>query len=101
MSKRRKHASFARRTHSVYRHQALRAKEHGATLNYTLAELRNVVRAELEHPCPYCGDALTVQTFGLDHDRPVSRGGEWSVANLVVCCAPCNRAKGNMDRREY
>jgi 5-methylcytosine-specific restriction endonuclease McrA len=43
--------------------------------------------------CQYCGaerDKLTV-----DHVIPRSKGGDSSWDNIVTCCTPCNRRKGD------
>jgi 5-methylcytosine-specific restriction endonuclease McrA len=43
--------------------------------------------------CVYCGSAGGRLT--LDHVIPRSRGGLSTWENLVACCHPCNRHKGN------
>lgn len=43
--------------------------------------------------CVYCSS--TDGPFHLDHIIPWSRGGDHSLANLCVSCAPCNRSKGD------
>lgn len=47
--------------------------------------------------CVYCGDhkALT-----LDHLIPKSRGGKNDWFNLVTCCDPCNKKKGDKTPEE-
>lgn len=42
-------------------------------------------------PCRYCGQPATQ----VDHVVPVSKGGTHSIANLVPCCARCNRTKSD------
>jgi 5-methylcytosine-specific restriction endonuclease McrA len=37
----------------------------------------------------------------LDHLLPLSRGGNNLISNLVLSCASCNQAKGDMDWTEY
>jgi 5-methylcytosine-specific restriction endonuclease McrA len=41
----------------------------------------------------YCSDRITEENRSFDHIDPVSRGGEHSLANLVVCCQACNSGK--------
>lgn len=44
------------------------------------------------YECVYCG---TKKNLTIDHVIPKSRGGENSWTNLVTCCSPCNRRKGD------
>ena len=46
--------------------------------------------------CFYCGSALTMTTLTADHIKPVLRGGEPTLDNLVAACRPCNTAKGDL-----
>lgn len=43
--------------------------------------------------CHYCSRCLTIDELQLDHKIPLSKGGDNSFENLVVCCATCNNAK--------
>jgi 5-methylcytosine-specific restriction endonuclease McrA len=45
--------------------------------------------------CQYCGTVLASGELTLDHVVPRSRGGLSTWENLVACCHPCNRRKGN------
>jgi 5-methylcytosine-specific restriction endonuclease McrA len=45
--------------------------------------------------CQYCGVVLHAGELTLDHVVPRSRGGLSTWENLVACCHPCNRRKGN------
>ena len=54
---------------------------------------RRAIFARDQWTCQYCGthrDSLTV-----DHVIPRSKGGTSSWDNIVTCCAPCNRRKGD------
>lgn len=55
----------------------------------------------LDKLCAYCGKKVSPLTFSLDHMDPLSRGGENRQRNLALCCDPCNRAKGSLDREEF
>jgi hypothetical protein len=44
--------------------------------------------------CRYCG-VYANGGFHLDHVYPVSKGGETTIANMVVACPPCNLRKSN------
>lgn len=54
--------------------------------------------------CHYCGRRTRIKSHDephrpdhatLDHVVPVSRGGTWHAANLVMACYGCNNAKKN------
>lgn len=47
--------------------------------------------------CPYCQTTwVSIDDLTIDHNVPVSRGGSLGLDNLVVCCEPCNQAKGEV-----
>jgi 5-methylcytosine-specific restriction endonuclease McrA len=50
--------------------------------------------------CQYCGEKFKSDELTLDHVIPKSRGGQKSWANLVSCCAPCNRKKDDRTPQE-
>jgi 5-methylcytosine-specific restriction endonuclease McrA len=43
--------------------------------------------------CQYCGTGRG--TLTVDHVIPRSKGGSSAWDNIVTCCAPCNRRKGD------
>lgn len=45
--------------------------------------------------CMYCGKVLPTRDLTLDHIIPRSRGGKNTWDNLVACCTPCNKYKGD------
>ena len=45
--------------------------------------------------CQFCGRVFPSSELTLDHVVPRSRGGLSTWENLVACCHPCNRRKGN------
>lgn len=63
--------------------------------------------------CYYCGiDMVKKQTkdmarwmrlrlFTVDHKIPSTRGGDYSLENLVASCAKCNSDKGQLRFEEY
>ncbi|MEU9390588.1 RNA-guided endonuclease IscB [Streptomyces sp. NPDC048324] len=55
--------------------------------------VRSYLRAEWNSSCVYCG-AIGVP-LNIEHLRPRSRGGSSRIANLVLACVPCNKAKGS------
>ena len=54
---------------------------------------RRAVFARDRWTCQYCGSERS--TLTVDHVIPRSKGGESSWDNIVACCAPCNRRKGD------
>lgn len=51
-----------------------------------------------ESKCAYCGRARKLEQ---DHFLPISKGGEYSVNNIVPSCTTCNRQKHNHDFMEW
>lgn len=57
-------------------------------------DLRDAVIAEKGRHCTYCGKGpLYKRALQMDHVVPTVSGGTNTLANLVPCCGPCNRAK--------
>ena len=54
---------------------------------------RRAVFARDRWTCQYCGHERGSLT--VDHVVPRSKGGSSSWDNIVTCCAPCNRRKGD------
>jgi 5-methylcytosine-specific restriction endonuclease McrA len=94
---------FMIRTRSIYSNQQQRSRKFGCSLPYTLAEFRKHITPGVNDPrCRYCGYLMISETlFTVDHAIPLSRGGSWELANLVVCCAACNAAKGPLTSQEF
>jgi 5-methylcytosine-specific restriction endonuclease McrA len=110
-------ALFTKRTYTIYKHQRERFAEKrnkagkviraAREIPYTLPEFRAWVTAKfLGAPqwitkCAYCEGKISVVTFCVDHDIPVGRGGALGLANLAMCCARCNRTKGQMSGKAF
>jgi 5-methylcytosine-specific restriction endonuclease McrA len=54
---------------------------------------RRAVFARDKWTCQYCGSERA--TLTVDHVIPRSKGGSSAWDNIVTCCAPCNRRKGD------
>lgn len=76
-----------------------KAREHGASGTYTLAELVRLWLA-FDKCCAYCEQP----TDGLpdpDHVNPLSRGGSNSITNILPACSACNSDKNDMTLDEW
>ena len=51
--------------------------------------------------CQYCGKALCIDTYQLDHIQPQSFGGNSSDENLRLACSACNTSKGNRSLEDF
>ncbi len=58
---------------------------------------RNRVFKRDNYECAYCGSK---KYLTIDHVIPKSRGGDNSWTNLITCCSPCNRQKGDKTPEE-
>ena len=57
---------------------------------------RTNVYARDDHRCQYCGTRLPPAQLTFDHVVPAARGGPKDWNNIVTCCIPCNRRKGDL-----
>lgn len=97
-----KESKFKQRTLTIYRHQVDRAKDVGLTVDYTLDEFREFVREKLEAgKCYYCEGKITLSNLAADHKHPVSKGGQFTLANLAICDKKCNFQKGILTENEF
>jgi 5-methylcytosine-specific restriction endonuclease McrA len=74
-----------------------------ARLNRPFAHIpfsRSNVYARDGHRCQYCGQAFPSTELTFDHVLPVARGGNKEWGNIVTCCIPCNRRKGDRTPEE-
>jgi hypothetical protein len=51
--------------------------------------------------CPYYAGPLTVANFSVDHHNPISRDGDFSIGNILVCHLRYNKIKGNLTSHEF
>lgn len=72
-----------------------------AELPFILDDLREYMQSRLGKPCRYCKELLKPKTMACDHRIPVSRGGDWRLANCQAVCQSCNLAKGNLTSKEF
>lgn len=95
-------SAFMSKTRNVYAAQVRRAGELSLPVEYTLDVLRGLVEAALvAGECCYCAGRLTLSKLAVDHAVPVSRGGQFILGNLRVCCQSCNWRKGKLTAEEF
>ena len=58
------------------------------------------IYARDNHTCQYCNESLPTAELTFDHVVPVARGGQKGWDNIVTCCIPCNRRKGDRTPEE-
>lgn len=51
--------------------------------------------------CIYCETPLNEKNATADHIVPISKGGNNSQVNLVICCSDCNNERGDLDFKYY
>jgi 5-methylcytosine-specific restriction endonuclease McrA len=73
----------------------IRLLEYRRIPHQTRALSRKNILLRDRNTCQYCGVLLASGDLTLDHVIPRSRGGSSTWENLVACCHPCNRRKGN------
>lgn len=47
--------------------------------------------------CQYCGKSAPEVILQIDHIKPVSKGGDNDILNLVTACESCNNGKSNIE----
>lgn len=58
------------------------------------------IYARDKYRCQYCGKKGKMKDFTFDHVVPKARGGKTNWENIVTCCIPCNRDKGDKSLKE-
>lgn len=61
------------------------------------AKLRFEVFKRDAFKCQYCGKAAPDVILRVDHVRPVSKGGDDDLLNLITACFECNAGKGAIE----
>lgn len=51
--------------------------------------------------CIYCNTKLTKENATADHIVPISKGGNNTQINLIVCCKDCNSERGNLSFKTF
>lgn len=93
-------ALLRRRCRSALQKHKARAKALGIfSLSYGQDDLMHL--AESARTCCYCRTPLGFSTMQFDHATPTSRGGAFTIENVVVCCSRDNALKGALTREEF
>lgn len=85
-----------------------RINDHTIGLTMFREATRSRVGHDAKYICHYCGTMTRrksaqsdLRGFTVDHLVPLSRGGDWSLSNLVCACRECNNRKADMTEAEY
>lgn len=54
-----------------------------------------------DYRCALSGEPLSVDSFAIDHIRPIAEGGTDESSNLQCVSAKINKAKGTMSNEEF
>lgn len=68
-----------------------RAKMRNLPRNYTKEAWNNCLEY-FNYSCAYCG---ATESLEQDHYKPLSKGGEYTINNIVPACHNCNSSKNN------
>jgi 5-methylcytosine-specific restriction endonuclease McrA len=95
-------AIFWARSADQYQAQKARARAAGRCVMYSLEDLRELLEMRLADPvCPYCLGPFTAETYALEYQTPIARGGKFTFRNLEITCSDCSAMKGVLDRQEF
>lgn len=61
----------------------------------TTSQLNNLISTTKK--CYWCNTSLKGIIAHVDHYKPISKGGEHTLSNLVMSCPHCNHTKSNKD----
>lgn len=82
-----------------YRNKEQRRKAQSAKVELTLTEEHwQEILIEYDFRCAYCDNN---EQLTQDHVVPLSRGGGYTIENIVPACKPCNSSKKNQTPTEW
>ena len=64
-------------------------------------EERMKVYEKCQGHCAYCGCTLEYKDMQVDHVKPVYRGGEDDISNMLPACRSCNHYKSTLKPEEF
>ena len=62
---------------------------------------QRIFAGQLTKKCCFCRKIMTRSIATLEHIKPISEGGGWSIDNLTVSCFECNNERGSQDFLEF
>lgn len=77
-----------------YSNEKRRTKKMLLESSFTKKQWSECVK-HFNNTCCYCGDEVNI--LSMDHFIPLSKGGEWTVNNIVPSCMSCNSSKRAID----
>src|SRR5437879_13883127 len=86
--------------HTLRVPSVIRLLEYRRIPHQTRALSRKNILLRDRNTCQYCSLVVAAGELTRDHVVPRSRGGLSTWENLVACCHPCNRQKGNQTPAE-
>lgn len=94
-----KHRQYAKNNPEIYRinWQKRRAKKLLLLSTLTI-EQWETIKDHFNNKCCYCGKELSL---AQEHFIPLSKGGEYTLNNIIPCCKQCNSSKHNYDFFEW
>lgn len=64
-------------------------------------EERMKVYEKCKGHCAYCGCTLEYKDMQVDHVKPIHRGGEDDIFNMLPACRSCNHYKSTLELEEF
>ena len=64
-------------------------------------ETRQGILNKCNDKCAYCGGELDIKSLVVEHEKPLCRGGNNDIYNLLPSCAFCNHKKGSKTSFEF
>lgn len=77
--------------------QKRRAMKRKLPATLTVEQWENI-KKYFNNRCAYCGKELTLQQ---EHFIPLTKGGEYTINNIIPACKICNSSKNNKDFLEW
>ena len=77
--------------------QKYRARKKMLDSNFTVDQWQKCL-THFNHQCAYCG---STENLEQEHVIPVSKGGHYTVDNIIPACRSCNASKNNKSLEEW
>ena len=92
--------SYYKNNKDIYRIDRMRrkSKKKGLTTNFKREDWRKC-KEFFNNTCAYCGNGELKLT--QDHLAPLTKGGDYTVNNIIPACSSCNSQKNNKDFEKW